>query len=152
MFTQIYWCTKLSNKMRNVRKYRDCNIPIVVAAKQKRRAILSNSNDSGVSQPDVRKNYLHGVLHYLPKRPQSEDEVSINEYKNFMIKESAKKNKDIRALDNAMETTFADRRSLIVERHTTILQIKLEYPFLFQYQQVGVCLPIFSIFLACLYI
>lgn len=120
--------------MRNVRKYRDRNIPVVLATKRKRKMEVNNY---GNTQRNGKKIYIHGVLNHLPTRLRSENNLSINAHKNMMIRESTKKTKDSRAINKAMAATFADRRSLIVESNATLLHIKTEYPLLFQCQQVG---------------
>lgn len=132
-----YWSAKLSNKMRNVRKYADKDIPVVKATRERRNIATTNSSECEGRNTGVKKMKLHGVLNYLPDRPLSEDDNSIENYKKKMVTESKKKkNVDSRLIENAMNATFSDRRKYIIQLTPTIMEIKMEYPCLFMFHQV----------------
>jgi hypothetical protein len=78
----------------------------------------------------------YGVKHYAAVRPLGEDDTSIARFKEAMLREDRKKNKDYRTIDLAMERTFGDRRTWIINNNPTTITIKEEYPCLFTGPQV----------------
>ena len=80
---------------------------------------------------------IWGVNNFLPE--SQEDQVSIAKHKEFLKRQSQLKSQkqDIERISNRMSKTFADRRQLIVVERKTVGEIKVEYPLLFNANEVS---------------
>lgn len=82
---------------------------------------------------------IWNIPNYLPPRPPTEDDTSIERYisqlKEQYLKIQLKRDASIVA--DAMSMTLSDRRSLIVKRSASLKDIKAEYPLLFCENEVS---------------
>ena len=81
---------------------------------------------------------MWGVTHYLPDRPEGEDDVSIAKHKEAMRVESKKLRQDLSKVRLLMDLTFADRRKSVVNDLCKIEDLRSEYPCLFHEDEVRV--------------
>ncbi len=80
---------------------------------------------------------MWGVKHYLPDRPDGEDNATIARHQEAMKSESKKLRQDLAKVRLLMDLTFADRRKRIVTDLCRIKDLQLEYPCLFHEDEVS---------------
>ncbi len=128
---QKYWKTKLSQKFRNEKKRHHKNNELAQPKKRIKPAGSStNANKNAHSN-------MWGVKHYLPDRPDGEDNATIARHQEAMKSESKKLRQDLAKVRLLMDLTFADRRKRIVTDLCRIKDLQLEYPCLFHEDEVS---------------
>ena len=122
-----------------MRKRRDRHVPCVVAEREKKALKAQLKKAAGDHPKKDSKQVSSRILlnNYIPQKPVTEDAVSTESHKNFMIKECPKKKRDERKILQCMELTFYDRRQKIVRQLQSIKTMKEEYPCLFDAYQVS---------------
>jgi len=126
--------------MRNMRKRRDRDVPVIIASREKRNSLLARNADvaaDGKQPSSIKKSTPgYGLKNYLPCRQVSEDDASVERHRLLMLKEFAKTRRDPRAIETSMVATFHDRRDRIVNKWHLLAQLKEDYPCLFVSHQV----------------
>jgi len=79
---------------------------------------------------------MFGLAKYLPERPISEDNHSVEMHKEWMANEANKSVYNFESLQQRINATFADRRRLIVKERASISTILEQYPALTLHKQV----------------
>lgn len=79
---------------------------------------------------NIRKKPRRGEVNWNPDLPHSESSSTIQHHKTLLQKEYMKKNYDKGLIKSLMNTTYADRRSL-VNNNISVEDLKKEYPTLF---------------------
>jgi hypothetical protein len=125
--------------MKNVRRVLDD--PLVNCRKRKVPALgMNEENEDGRSELTTPKKFVpkKGEIHWSPKMPQGEDEVSskrhIENMKKLVSQSGKIHNKE--QLKAAMDATFPFRRQLI-NTQADLQEIKDQYPGLFTTQEIG---------------
>lgn len=137
IFLQAAWRLKLSNKMRNTRRTKDKDIPLVLANK-KRRQLLNEEKRLEPATNSAKNMPAFGVKNYSLDRPISEDDASIEAHKKALHVQWKKSQRDGRIIEKSMTATFADRRRFITTENPTVAAIKCMYPCLFDEYQVRI--------------
>ncbi|PIK39241.1 hypothetical protein BSL78_23915 [Apostichopus japonicus] len=123
------WKIRMQYKFCNARKREDSSIPAVKSRKRKAK-----------TPPQTVKGKLDvpiwGMKNYLPSRPESEDDISINKHIEWMKLELSKKKPNYARVEECMSITLADRRRLIVEEDATSEVVKKVYPWLFEDEEI----------------
>lgn len=135
---QALWKYKLQYKFRNARKREDSAIPNVVSRKRKSPS-MQNLNQSAVKTAPPQ----WGIVNYLPPRPESEDDASIEQHISWMKLEKLKKKPHYERIGESMSATLADRRKLIIKDGASVKDIKETYPWLFEEDEVGMYLGMY---------
>ena len=89
-----------------------------------------------LSPASINSVLAYGVKNYLPERPVSEDDISIEKHISLMTQENNKTNPNYILLTSLMDMTFADRRKLLINDMQLFESIKIKYPCLFNAHQV----------------
>ncbi|KAK3860519.1 hypothetical protein Pcinc_033439 [Petrolisthes cinctipes] len=120
------WRLRLRNKFKNNRRRRDQAQP-EVQAKKSRIALVEARPKTTVLDN------IWNIPNYLPPRPPTEDDTSIERYITQLKEQNSKiqLKRDASIVADAMSMTLSDRRSLIVKRNASLKDIKAEYPLLF---------------------
>lgn len=82
-----------------------------------------------------------GMKNYLPSRDLSEEDVSIATHQKWLVAEKRKRQPDFKMVQCCMDKTLADRRKCIVSEKPPLSEIKAQYPWLFDEDQVQYVLP-----------
>lgn len=132
-----FWRTVITQKCRNTRRRRDRRLPVVEEKIRRASAegVKSKSGEDG-AQKLPKTTPAYGAKNYLPKRPMSEDDESIQKHIDFMKKEAKARNRNFRAVETCMDLTFSDRREFIINGNKTVEEVRLQYPLLFDAHQV----------------
>ena len=143
---QCVWKQVIANKCRNNRRRRDKNIPVVVAAIAKRKLAIEkrdnamkekDSEAEVIIEPRKKSLSAYGIINFLPCRETSEDNETIQKHIKLMTLESSKRTANPRVIDCGMQSTFADRRNLIVKERAPMSLVRETYPLLFNPYQVS---------------
>lgn len=133
------WSQCIRDRMKNVRRVLDD--PLVNCRKRKVPALgMNEENEDGRSELTTPKKFVpkKGEIHWSPKMPQGEDEVSskrhIENMKKLVSQSGKIHNKE--QLKAAMDATFPFRRQLI-NTQADLQEIKDQYPGLFTTQEIG---------------
>ena len=78
-----------------------------------------------------------GGINWEPPFPEGEDEASRKKHKQFMQNERARRAPDIEKINRRMAITFPDRRRMMNTK-ASLVDVRAEYPALFNYHQVHV--------------
>ena len=148
-----YYNIRLTNKARNSRKRRDSTIPAVVrkkvalaSAKMLKAAAqveaVSNPNEIGqlstTSKLKTLKPSYCDLSNYLPERPKGEDDASTLHHTKKLQEIYEKKVWDRSFISQLMDITYHIRRARVLstEKRTSIKEIKLEFPFITDPEEV----------------
>lgn len=137
MYFQSLWATRLQTKFQNDRKRKDQAFSPVqqrkTGSKKKRLDFTATATATPTSALP-----LYGLPNYLPTQPEGEDAVSIQAHKDWLQDErrARRKNLDRAQIDRRMQLTFADRRSMVVEKTATVADVIEEYPWLSDVDEV----------------
>lgn len=77
-----------------------------------------------------------GIPRYLPDREPGEDDLSISEHINALKLEKSKKRPNYERVFLLMSKTLAERRKKIVTEGIPISSLKIDYPWLFDEEEV----------------
>ncbi|XP_018021769.2 uncharacterized protein LOC108677961 [Hyalella azteca] len=132
------WRVRISMKARNARQRRDRQVPCVMAMRAKKKLNVSEEENKVIPpKKNLPKNMLaYGVLNYLPTRPVTEDDISIERHRSLMINELKKNSLNPRTIEELMRLTFHDRRRLIITETATVAHVAELYPALFNPNQI----------------
>lgn len=132
-----FWRTVITQKCRNTRRRRDRSLPVVEEKIRKvsAEAVKSKSREDG-AQKLQKTTPAYGAKNYMPKRPVSEDDESIQKHIDFMKKEAKARSRNVRAVETCMDLTLSDRREFIINGNKTVEEVRLQYPLLFNAHQV----------------
>lgn len=118
------WKERLRVKFQNSRQRVDGDLPEIVAKKKKK---MDNAGPKDLGSLST----TWGLVNYLPEKPESEDETSIQSHIMWLKKEHRKKESmDMEGVDRRMLLTLSHRRRLIIEENKSINDILIEYPWL----------------------
>ena len=133
---QGYWKRALSNRFRNERKRHERDNPLAQFSKK-----VKTDDDNQVqkkkSEGKSTSKSMYGIKHYLPSRPEGEDDDTIKEHIQMLKKESKKERQDVKMIQELMDVTLADRREVIVNSNWTVAKVAQEYPCLFNKDEVS---------------
>ncbi|XP_076101714.1 sterile alpha motif domain-containing protein 3-like [Mytilus galloprovincialis] len=116
------WKERLLHKFQNSRKRHDKNLPEVKANKRQK----TDSTIKIYQGPST-----WGLKNYLPDKPLSEDEASVEKHMQWLQKEYRKKDdQDITQVDLLMDLTLHHRRTLVVSQQMDVESILSDYPWL----------------------
>lgn len=127
----MYWREKLKYKWQNERKFKDKNLPEVIA--KKRKPVLQQQN---LNLPKEQVKLTWGMANFLPAPLASEDDTSIQLHKEWLKDEFKKSNQNFNVVDLKMDITFPTRRREIVTENMDTNALLQEYPFLKDRRQV----------------
>ena len=126
MFAQDSWRTQLREKFRNERRHVKDD-PDVLRRKRNPTTNLKH----GVP-PKLRR----GAINWEPPFPEGEDEISLKKHTEFLQAEWCRRNPDMEKIRNRMHLTFPGRRRKM-NKAMPLIEIKAEYPALFNFHQVS---------------
>ena len=127
----MYWREKLKYKWQNERKFKDKNLPEVIA--KIRKPVLQQQN---FNLPNEQVKLTWGMANFLPPPLASEDEASIQLHKEWLKAEFKKTNQNFDVVDLKMDITYPTRRKEIVTDNMDTNSLLQEYPFLKNRRQV----------------
>ncbi|XP_047741045.1 uncharacterized protein LOC108678158 isoform X2 [Hyalella azteca] len=131
------WRTRMSMKARNARQRRDSQEPCVMAMRAKKKLHLPQEENDDMPPKKIPKNVpAFGVVNYMPSKPLTEDDISIQRHRTQMINELKKKAPNPRTIEELMKLTFHDRRQLIITENATVAYIAELYPAIFNPNQI----------------
>lgn len=90
-----------------------------------------------------------GGLNWEPPYPEGEDEASMKKHKEMLRVEWMRKNPNKENIERGMMLTFPERRRQM-NQQIEILELKAEYPALFDFSQVKALLTLYIFALLCL--
>ena len=128
---QSMWKSSLSDKFRNSRRRSDLDIAEVVRRKKQK---SSSTFSSGASSQT--SNW--GLKDFRPSRPIREDDISIQLHIDWLKEESAKRKQDREKIRCLMNSTFPDRRQMILDDMPSVAAVKANYPCLFDEDEVRI--------------
>lgn len=118
------------HKFQNSRKRHDKTLPEVKANKRQK----TDSTIKIYQGPST-----WGLKNYLPDKPLSEDEASVEKHMQWLQKEYRKKDdQDITQVDLLMDLTLHHRRTLVVSQQMDVESILSDYPWLKSTDEVNV--------------
>ncbi|XP_018019466.1 uncharacterized protein LOC108675922 isoform X1 [Hyalella azteca] len=146
----IYWRTRLSEKLRNTRKRRDLEVPAVEAYRKRRQSMMvktaepsaSSQNESSASQIDdhlkrtPKSKQTFGVVNCPTLDCSADDDSEMTQHKEVMLNDFKNNENDRQKINDLMNKTFPYRRRLIVTGMINVQQLKNDFPYLFDEQQI----------------
>ena len=99
--------------------------------------ISLNSPKSSATNTSVENRSPYGLNNYLPSRPDSETEESIQTHILSLKQEWKRRDPDKRKVNTLMNLTFADRRAFIVKQAPDLSEVLAEYPVLTNTDEVS---------------
>ena len=133
IFLQEMWKKHLTTKFKNTRQCRDKTQPEVITKKRK---IIKSAGDSTTTVVNVNNRW--NITNFLPSRPSTEDDASIERHVAKLLEQHKKPEvrRNPELIADAMSMTLADRRKMIVVDLARLDKIKDAYPILFDGEQV----------------
>ncbi|XP_071811273.1 sterile alpha motif domain-containing protein 3-like isoform X3 [Apostichopus japonicus] len=124
---KMLWKHRLQYKFQNFRK----RVAFEIAAVQKKKLKVARKPKSAPESPAAPPQW--GMKNYLPNRPETEDDASIDGHICWLQDEKRKRQPDFRGVSQSMALTLADRRTWIISSPQTpsLADIKSKYPWLF---------------------
>jgi len=138
---QVLWRKRLCRYFQNSRSRRDNTLQVVRIHKQKAKVASTPNQPRSTGSRTV-----FGVKNYLPERPHGETDETISAMEKMMNTERRKLKPDPTRITELMDSTFADRRQLIVVDKATLPAIQDRFPCLFSEDEVFI-----RVYCICLY-
>ena len=132
LLLQDLWKQRLIYRFQNGRKREHKDIPETALRKRIKKSTPAPDNTSTriVSTP------IWGIPRYLPDREPGEDDLTISEHINALKLEKSKKRPNYERVCLLMSKTLSERRKKIVTEGISIPDLKKDYPWLFDEEEV----------------
>ena len=105
---------------------------------QKRQKLIDNEVEPSEKTKNKKTTPAFGSPHYLPNKPETEDEDSVLRHIAFLKTEIKKSSVDTRKIEISMRSSFHHRRHLLIQDGCSLVSLKVMYPVLFDSVQVTI--------------
>ncbi|XP_063864457.1 uncharacterized protein LOC135102831 isoform X1 [Scylla paramamosain] len=118
---QLQWKLRIQRKFKNSRKRQDSSVTEVTSRKKKIPCIAPKETMCPL---------MCGVKAYLPPRPRSEDDESLERHRQWLALHWMKKDPELDKAERLMQLTLSERRKKIINGNILVAEILNLYPWI----------------------